>query len=131
MFIDTSILIDIISHKRDSSTFQRILDIVKDQPMYISLIQLGEYSDWCYKNGKDPNEHLRKIKDIANVVTITEEICLEGSRIKDQQRKIGSKKFSLVDGIITATARSINSPILTKDNDFKTLEDAIVFDNFK
>jgi predicted nucleic acid-binding protein len=131
MFIDTSILIEILLYRSESQEFVRILEMVKDHPLYISVLQFGEYSDWCYKKGKDPDKYLQTIKDLANVIGITEDICLEGSRIKDQQRKIGSKKFSLVDGIIAATARSINSPILTKDNDFETLEDAIVLDSFK
>jgi predicted nucleic acid-binding protein len=131
MFIDTSILIDIIIHRRDSKEIQRILKIVRNRPMYISVLQFGEYSDWCYKKGRNPELYLQKIKKLVNVVKITEEICLEGSRIKDNQRRLRSKKFSLADGIITATARSINAPILTKDRDFENIQDAIVLDNFK
>ena len=131
MFIDTSVLIDILLHKSGSMDFQNVFQIVKDKPLFISVLQIGEYSDWCYKRDLDPSDALPSIKKLVNIINLTEEICIEGSRIKREQRMKGSRKFSLADGIIVATARSINAPILSKDNDFQYLEDAIVLDNFK
>ncbi len=41
-------------------------------------------------------------------------------------RKKGQKKFGLADGIILASAISINQTLLSKDNDFKKAKDVII-----
>jgi predicted nucleic acid-binding protein len=130
MFIDTSILVDILRYEVESGEYGRIFEIIRDHPLYISILQIGEYSDWCYRSNLDPNMYLSKIKELVNVLSITEDICLDGSKIKAQQRSSGSTKFSLADGIITASARSINAPILTNDNDFRSIEEAIILDKY-
>ena len=119
MFLDTTILIDIFVYKDDSKEFQRIFECVKDEILYISVIQIGEISDWCLKNDLSALEFILRIKKIVNVVPLTEKICLDGSKMKFQIRKMGTSKFGLVDGIILASARSMDEDLLTKDNDFR------------
>jgi predicted nucleic acid-binding protein len=58
---------------------------------------------------------------MATVTGITESICLEGSKIKQEQRKAGKNKFSLVDGFIIASAMSFEQKLLTTDLDFAGL----------
>ena len=41
-------------------------------------------------------------------------------------RKKGKSKFSLIDGIILASAQSINQKFLTKDNDFQKTKEVIL-----
>jgi predicted nucleic acid-binding protein len=53
-------------------------------------------------------------------------VCFEGSKVKHIYRNQGKTSFSLIDGIILVSARSINQDLLTKDTDFKKASDAIV-----
>jgi len=126
MFLDTSILIEIFRNDQKTKTFQEIYKHVKDEPLFISIIQIGEISDWCLKNNIDPEKRITKLKQILNVIPLNEKICYEGAHIKYMIRKKGVAKFGLLDGIVLASARSINQRLLTIDNDFRTISDAVV-----
>ncbi len=126
MFLDTSIIIEIFRTKKESKTFEEIFKLIKDEPIFISVIQIGEVSDWCLKNNINPEKRISKLKQILNVVPLSEKICLEGSKIKYDIRKKGIKKFSLIDGIVLSSARSINQKLLTIDKDFRKIKDTIV-----
>jgi predicted nucleic acid-binding protein len=90
------------------------------------MIQIGEISDWCLKNHIDPEKRITKLKQILNVIPINEKICYDAANIKYMMRKKGGTKFGLLDGIILASARSMNQRLLTADTDFRTISDAIV-----
>ncbi|MBS3802527.1 MAG: PIN domain-containing protein [Candidatus Thermoplasmatota archaeon] len=126
MFIDTSIIIDILTHKQSSDQFKKIFSFIKDEPLYISVIQLGELSDWCFKNNVEVNKCLPKIKKMVSIILLDETICLHGSKLKHTARKQGNKKFSLIDGLILASATSVDEKLLTKDTDFINSSQAIV-----
>ena len=126
MFLDTSIIIEIFRSDKHTKTFQDIYRYIKEEPLFISLIQIGELSDWCLKNHIDPEKRINKLKQILNIIPLNEKICYDAAQIKYTMRKKGVVKFGLLDGIVLASARSINQRILTMDNDFRTIHDAIV-----
>lgn len=126
MFLDTTIVVEVLRSGRESKRFQRILEAIKDDPLFISMLQLAELSDWCLENSIDPSDRISRLKGIVGVVPLSEDICLEGSRIKHGMRERGASKFSLVDGITLASARSIDQKLLTTDSDFRGAEDAVV-----
>ena len=126
MFLDTSTIIEIFRSGKNSKTFEEIYELIKDEPLFISVIQIGEISDWCLKNNIDPEKRISKLRRLLNVIPLSEKLCFEGSRIKFNSRKKGITKFSLIDGIILASARSINQKLITMDNDFRKTKDAIV-----
>ncbi len=126
MFLDTSIVIEIFRNDKNTKTFQEIYTYIKDEPLFISLIQIGELSDWCLKNRIDPEKRITKLKQILNVIPLNEKICFDAAHIKYIMRKKGCTKIGLLDGIVLASARSINQKLLTTDNDFRTISDAVV-----
>ncbi len=126
MLLDTSIIIEIFRNEKKSKTFKEIFEMIKDEPIFISIIQIGEISDWCIKNSINPEKRISKLKQILNIVPLSEKICLDGSTIKHNIRKKGLEKFSLIDGIILSSARSINQKLLTTDKDFRNIDDAII-----
>lgn len=128
MFLDTTIIMEILRSKKRSKKFQEIFDLVKDEPLFISVIQLGEISDWCLDNEIDPLDRISRLKEVVGIVPLSERICLEGSEIKHWMRERGVSKFSLLDGIILVSARSIDQKLLTTDSDFRKAEDAIILD---
>lgn len=128
MFLDTSIIIEIFRSGENTRLFGDIYELIKDELLFISIIQIGEISDWCLKNEIDPTERISNLKDIVNLIPLSEKICFEGSKITYDFRREGISHFSLMDGFILASARSINQKLLTKDTDFRKADDAIVLD---
>lgn len=126
MFLDTSIIVEIFRSGKNSETFKEIFELIKDEPIFISVIQMGEISDWCLRNNINPEKRIDKLKQILNVVPLSEKICIECSKIKHNIRKNKTSKFSLIDGIILSSARSINQKFLTMDKDFRKINDSIV-----
>ncbi|MBU2559845.1 PIN domain-containing protein [archaeon] len=124
MFLDTSILIDLI--RKDAAVAGYMKKVVEREPLYSSIIQVGEVADWCYLNDLDPTTALSWLGKMCYFTDLTEDICLEGSRIKQKQRKAGKNKFSLIDGFIASSAASSEQKLLTKDRDFDGLENVIV-----
>ena len=66
------------------------------------------------------------LKQILNLIPLNEKICYEGAHIEYRRRKKGVTKFGLLDGIVLASARSINQQLLTTDTDFRTIDDVIL-----
>ena len=128
MFLDTSIIVDIFLNEENTETFQSIYELIKDEMLFISVIQIGEISHHCLRNDIDPKERVSQLKRTVIIIPLSEKMCLEGSKIKHRYRKEGITYFSLIDGIILASARSINQKFLTKDTDFKKANDAIVLE---
>lgn len=126
MFLDTSVIVDIFRYDEESKNFQKIFELIKDEPLFISIFQIGEISDWSLINKIDPTEPLDFLKRTMNIIPLSEEICIEASKIKYEMRNKGEKKFGLADGIILASARSINQTLLSKDNDFRRIKDVII-----
>jgi predicted nucleic acid-binding protein len=126
MFLDTSIIVEILRANTKSNRFQQIFDLIKDELLFISMAQIGELSDWCLKNKIDPEERIADILEMVNTVQTDTEIGIEGARIKHSMRGKGLKRFSLMDGIILASARSVDQKLLTADTDFRKAEDAIL-----
>ena len=128
MFLDTNIIIDIFRYDEESKKFQKIFELIEKEPLFISVFQMGEISDWSLMNKIYPAEPIEFLKKTLNIIPLNEEICIEASKITYDMRKKGEKKFSLADGIILASARSINQTLLTSDRDFKRVKDVIILE---
>lgn len=125
MFIDTSIIIDIIvGNNRERA--ERIFDAIGASPIIISVVQIAEIADWCSSHGADTERRIAQLKDIANVLPLSDDICIDAARIKNEMRGKGLAKFSLTDGIILASAWSLDEKLLTLDPDFRKAADAVL-----
>ncbi len=128
MFLDTSIIIDIFRYDEESIKFKKIFEMIENEPLFILVFQMCEISDWSLMNQIDPAEPIEFLKKTVNIISLSEGICLEASKIKYEMRKKGQKKFSIADGIILASARSINQTLLTRDGDFNRLKDVVLLE---
>lgn len=126
MFLDTTIIIEILKGGSESQPIEKIIENIKNEPLFISKAQIAELSDWCINNDTEPLKRITQIKEIMHVIPLSEKICLNAADIKHEMRNNGIKKFSLMDGIILASARSINQKLLTADTDFRKAEDVII-----
>ena len=126
MLFDTSAIIEVLRHPRTSKEFRTIQKHVGEEELYILVVQLAELSDWCLVNSVPVKERIEEVKSLANVIPLDEDICLEGSRIKNERRKKGFRSFGLLDGLVLAAARSVGERVLTFDRDFTGEEDCLV-----
>ncbi len=124
MFLDTNIIIEIL--RGNQKVVRYVERIAEKEFLLFSVVQIGEIADWCHLNNLDPFKVLEEVKNIATPVEINESICLEGSNIKKDQRKRGKRKFSLMDGIIAASAIILEQKLITLDKNFEGIENVIL-----
>jgi len=99
---------------------------MRNEELYLLIIWLAELSDWCFRNGVPLTERIGAVKQFASIVSLDDDVCLEGLRIKSARRRTGHENFSLLDGFVLAAARSIGERLLTFDRDFMCEEDCVV-----
>ncbi len=126
MFLDTNIIIDMFRFGKGTERFRKIFKQIEDEALFISIIQIGEIADWSLANEIDPSEPIKYLKEMVNIVPLSEDICIQGSKIKYDMRKEGAAKFSLADGLILSSARFVKQVLLTMDEDFKKVKDVII-----
>ncbi|MFQ6136691.1 MAG: PIN domain-containing protein [Candidatus Hydrothermarchaeales archaeon] len=124
MFLDTTILVEVL--KGNKKVLDYVENVAEKEPLLFSVVQVGELADWCYNNKLDPAKVLEEVKSTATVTGITEGMCIEGSKIKNEQRKAGKNKFSLLDGFIIASANNFEQKLLTTDPDFEGLDNVTI-----
>lgn len=117
---------EILRHPRSSKEFRLIKEQIGSEELYVLLVQLAELSDWCLENDESPEESIGRLKRMASIILLDENICLDGSRIKRERRRKGHRAFGILDGLILAAARSMNEKLLSFDEDFQGEEDCIV-----
>ncbi|TMI22496.1 type II toxin-antitoxin system VapC family toxin [Candidatus Bathyarchaeota archaeon] len=126
MLLDTSVVIEVLRHIKTSKEFKLIQRRIGEEELYVFVVQLAELSDWCFANDVPVRERVEEVKKLANIIPLDEDICLEGSRIKNERRKKGFRSFGLVDGFLLAAARSVGERLLTFDRDFAEEQDCLV-----
>ena len=123
MLLDTSALVAIFTSKRAA---EKISKEIGGSQLYVSHIQLAELADWATRSGAPAAERVEAVEQMANVVPITREICLDAAVIKFMKRKKSRSSFGIIDGIVLATARSLGQNLLTFDADFAGERDCVV-----
>ncbi|HXW36628.1 MAG TPA: type II toxin-antitoxin system VapC family toxin [Nitrososphaerales archaeon] len=115
VLLDTSALVAIFTSKRNADRIDRE---VGDSQLYVSHVQLAEVADWATRSGAPAADRVEAVEQMAIVVPLTKEICLDAAAIKSDRRKKGRPTFGIIDGIILATARSLDQSLITFDSDF-------------
>jgi len=126
LLLDTGAIIQVLRHPRTSKEFKLIQKHIGEEELYVLVVQLAELSDWCFANNVPVKERIEEVKKLANIIPLDEDICLEGSRIKNERRKTGFRDFGLLDGLLLAAARSVGERVLTFDRDFAEEQDCLV-----
>jgi predicted nucleic acid-binding protein len=126
LLLDTSAIIEVLRHPRTSKEFKLIQNQIGEAELYVLVVQLAELSDWCFANNVPVRERIEEVKKLTNIIPLDEDICLEGSRIKNERRKKGFGSFGLLDGLLLAAARSVGEQVLTFDRDFAEEQDCLV-----
>jgi len=126
LLLDTSAIIEVLRHPKTSKEFKLIQKHIGEEELYLLVVQLAELSDWCFAHNLPVRERTEEVKKLANIIPLDEDICLEGSRLKNERRKKGFGSFGLLDGLLLAAARSMGERVLTFDRDFAEEQDCLV-----
>lgn len=126
MLLDSGVIIEIFRSPQDSKHFRAILRAIGDEEIFVSIIQIAEVAEWASRNQLPAKERVVAVRDFARIVPLEEQVCIDASEIKRLRREQGYSDFSLMDGIILATARLIEQRLMTFDGDFTGEIDCIL-----
>lgn len=86
---------------------------------------LAEFTDKYTRENLDFKERLRFIKTISALAPLDEETAELAGKISAERRQ-QVKGWGLVDSIVLATARTKKMKVITGDEHFRSLDDAIM-----
>ncbi len=129
MFADTSVVIELLRGSADDPLVKQIESSLGSGLVLASPIQIGEIADHARKNKESPQGAAELAIQVLELVPLTPEIALAASEIKAEARtRAKANDFSLIDGVILASARSKGQTLLTLDKGFLGFPDVIVLD---
>ncbi len=88
-------------------------------------IVIAEFTDKYVRENLDPHQRLRFMKTVSEVVPLDDETAELAGRISAERRE-KVKRWGLVDSIILATARTRSMKVVTGDEHFRDLTEAIM-----
>ena len=93
--------------------------------VYTCAITLAEVISKVAREGRDVKEAYAVVFTNSRIVNANEELSLQAGILHWEMRKT-QKDFGLEDAYVLATARSLNSKILTGDMHFKNAKNAVL-----
>ena len=93
--------------------------------IFTCAVTLGEVVSKVARMGKDAKVAYDVLMGNSQLVVVDEELSLEAGLLHCEMRKT-AKDFGLADAYVLATARRLESKILTGDPHFKLLKEAIM-----
>jgi len=122
MFLDTSAVIELFLGTDEGKV---VLEAIRNDDAVISIITYAEVAMWCKREERDFEIWRENIEKIANVVNLTPRIAYDAANITSEAKQ-KDKSFGIIDGIILASARSVNQGLITKDKHFEGFLDVMI-----
>jgi len=122
MFLDTSAVIELFLGTEKG---KRVLESIKEEDAFISIITYAEVAMWCKREGKDFEIWRESVEKITSVVDLDPQIAYDAANITFEAKQ-KDKSFGIIDGIILASARSVNQRLITKDKHFEGFSDVVI-----
>jgi len=128
MFLDTNVLISILSHTPDKLLLEKVDPYIRKQEAYISDIVLIEFLSWpkfSEFDKLDVHKIFVALRNIFKVVRIKKSIIIKTAEIRRKYKKV-----KLPDAVIAATAISYGMELLTfNTEDFEQISELKLVDN--
>ena len=104
----------------------KVSEILKNNnEIFTCAVTLGEVVSKVARMGKDAKVAYDVLMGNSQLVVVDEELSLQAGLLHCEMRKT-AKDFGLADAYVLATARRLESKILTGDPHFKLLKEAIM-----
>lgn len=122
ILIDTSAWIE---YFKDSKKADEVEKFFNQEEIITPSVVLIELSCKSFKEGWNFNEHMKFIKSKSIIIGVKEETIIKCGKTYHEERK-KKPSFGIIDAVILTIARENNSKIITQDNDFRDLKEAIM-----
>lgn len=100
---------------------EKVECILKFTECFTSIVSIAEIIEWCFKNNRDYQDRINRIKTLSKIINLNEEIVeLAGKFNFLNKKKI--KGRGMLDSLIYSTALIYNLKVLTGDRHFKELD---------
>jgi predicted nucleic acid-binding protein len=124
MILDSSCLV--VWLFGDEAEIAPMLPHLVDKPLRTGWVQLAEMEDVITRKGLGEADWRERVEEAMEVVPQVLDDFIQGARVKTLQRKSGAKTFSLIDGIICATAHRRRETVLTLDLEWEGIKGVTV-----
>ncbi len=114
-----------VENLKGSNLGMAVEDYLKKEEIMTPSIVLVELNCKSVKERWDFENILRYIKSKSLIIGMNEKVILEVGKIYHKIRKDKSS-FGMIDTILLTIARDANAKVLTKDNDFRDLNEVIM-----
>ena len=128
--IDSFAWVEMFRGSRRGREFRRLLG--QADALWTPAIVLAEVAHWCLRDGLDESivrRELRGMCESSNIVPIDADLAIGGSRATIELRAKARAEHlpppGLADGLVLATARKLESRVLTGDPHFRGLRDTL------
>ncbi|HUC38967.1 MAG TPA: PIN domain-containing protein [Candidatus Acidoferrum sp.] len=118
MLLDTSAWVELLTK---AERWEKVDSVLDSEHCQTSMASLAEVYETMYKKGYDPKEAVEKVMEASEVVDLSAEISMLAGQL-NIKRKMKNRDWGMMDSFVLATAMLNDSKILTKDTDFKGLE---------
>lgn len=119
MLLDTSAWIEFFE---GSNKGERVKEVLNQNKCYTSIVSLAEITNWSLKYNRDTTFFIDTVEKLSSIINTDKVIVVSAGQL-NYERKKKNKKWGMLDSFILATGMVYNLKILTKDSDFKDLED--------
>jgi predicted nucleic acid-binding protein len=122
IIFDSSAWIEYFKDTKNADIVEKILNEEKIITPSIVLLELSCKADkenWNFLN------QLKFIRLKSTIAGMNEKTIINCGRVYNIQRK-NKPKFGIADAVILTIAKEMNARILTKDDDFRNIESAIM-----
>lgn len=104
---------------------KKIADMIVNKTVYVSTYNIYEVCSVLGREGKDVETVLRTLLDRATTIHVSSEIAGNAAQLYKVART-KKPKFSGGDAIAFVTADDFGLPLITCDNDFQGMKNAVV-----
>lgn len=127
MHLDTTAMLELMRRPPDDALVAQLRARMGDEALFWSSVQYGELADVGRRDGDSVEDLADRVARVVEEIPVHRDIALLASALKSEARRTrAGRNFSLIDGIVLATARSLGQRLLTTAREFSPFPDAVV-----
>ncbi len=114
-----------IEYFRGTEKGKEAKKFIESSKVATSAITLAELSEKYIRESQDFKEDVNFILSQAKVISLDTEIAIKAGAINFENKKV-IKNWGMADSIVLATTRSLGAKVVTGDEHFRNIKDAIM-----
>ena len=104
---------------------KKVERVIGGSECFTSIVSIAEIVEWCLRNNRDYEDRIERIKALSKILNLNNEITKLAGKINFKHKKI-IKDWGMMDSLIYATAKLYGLKVLTGDEHFRNLENAVM-----